>query len=327
MIKKWILALVYIWAAFIPKGMAGQCSVSAQPYEIFIESNGSKLFCKVMGKGKPLIVIHGGPGLTHEYLLPYFDALAGDHLVIFYDQRGCGQSTGEINPDTINVPNFINDLENIRCAFNFDKISLLGHSWGGFLAMNYAISHPQTVEKLILSNSVPACTEDHAQFFKEYLKRTAPYQEELSKIKATQEFQLGEPKEVEQFYRIMFRPYFYQPEKIELLNLRRTSIACVNGEKIFKVIWENLLRNPYDLHTSLKTLSIPTLVIHGDADPIPLITAQKIHESIQGSKYVVLNQCGHFPYIECTEEYLSLLKEFLSVRENTKASRKTQKNT
>jgi proline iminopeptidase len=316
MIKKWALFLAFLCVILIQYVEASAQGLGlSQCNEIFVESNGSTLFCRVLGKGKPLIVIHGGPGLTQDYLLPQLSSLADNNLVIFYDQRGCGRSTGEINKDTINIPNLVNDLESIRQAFRFDKISILGHSWGGFLAMHYAIAYPQFVEKLILSNSMPACSEGHSLFFEEYKNRTAPYQEELSAITATQEFQAGEPKSIEQFYRIIFRTYCYHSEKADLLNLQMTPSASVNGAKVFQVIREDVFKIPYNLHESLKTLRIPTLVIHGDFDPIPATTAQKIHESIQGSKYVLLKQCGHFPYVERKEEYFDFLKEFLSSSE------------
>lgn len=318
MMKKWISFLSFLCAAFIQNVETAAQEVSClKPNEIFIESNGSKLFCRCVGKGKPLVVIHGGLGLTQDYLLPQLYSLADNNFVIFYDQRGCGRSIGEINQETINIFHLVNDLECIRRAFNFDKISILGHSWGGFLAMHYAIGHPQFVEKLILSNSLPACSEGRSLFLEEYKNRTAPYQEELSAISSSSEFQVGDPKTIERYYRIIFRTYCYQPEKAELLNLQMTPIASVNGAKIFQLLWKSVFENSYDLHASLKTLRIPTLVIHGDADPIPAITAQKIHESIPESKYVLLKQCGHFPYVEQREEYFNHLRKFLSISDTS----------
>lgn len=136
--------------------------------EAYVNSGDAKLYCRVAGKGKPLIVIHGGPGLTQDYLLPGMYELAKNNLAIFYDQSGCGRSSGEINKDKITIKVAVEDIEAIRRSFGFEKISLLGHSWGGFIAMNYAIVHPEHVDKLIISNSFPSTSKDWALCHKEY---------------------------------------------------------------------------------------------------------------------------------------------------------------
>ncbi len=280
-------------------------------HEIFVDANGSKLFCKAIGKGKPLIVVHGGPGLSQDYLFPQLSRLGENHFVIFYDQRGCGRSIGTVDPEMVSMAAFVDDLDHIRQAFHLDKISLLGHSWGGFLAMHYALAHPASVDKLILSNSVPASSEDFSLFMQEYVRRLAPYQAELSAIRNTKKFAEGNPDTMEQFYRLMFRPYCYLAEKAELLNLRMSSAAHVNGGKMYELIREKVYRKPFDLHASLTALSVPTLIIHGDADPIPAITAEHIHQSIPGSKYLLLKNCGHFSSVEQPALFFNALEEFL----------------
>ena len=126
------------------------------------------LLCRVCGKGEPLIVIHGGPGLTQQYLLPQLYRLCDDNFVIFYDQ---GERT--------TLEALINDIETLRKAYHYNKISLLGHSWGGYLAMQYAIAHPDRVEKMILANSEPATYEGYCAFGAEWVRRTEPLKEKL----------------------------------------------------------------------------------------------------------------------------------------------------
>jgi len=310
--NKWIFYHVFLCLSLILCAESpAQQEDRFQPTEIFIESNHSRLFCRVIGKGKPLIVIHG-TGLSQDYLLPHLYPLAEDHFVIFYDQRGSGQSTGEISPEFINIPNLVADLDRIRQAFDFEQISILGHSWGGFLAMHYAIAHPKSVDKLVLSNSLPASSEERNLYLEEYKNRTAPYQQELSAISNTPEFKSGDPEVVERFYRIIFRTYFYHPEKVELLNLQMSPAASINSRKIFQLTRESIFNHSYNLHESLRSLRIPTLIIHGETDPMPQTGAQKIYESIPGSTYILLKQCGHFPFIERKEAYLNDIREFLN---------------
>lgn len=282
--------------------------------EIYIDSKDTKLFCRILGEGKPLIIIHGGPGLTQDYLLPQMYQLANDYFVIFYDQRGCGKSIGKINENTINMDTFINDIEAIRQALHLNKISVLGHSWGGFLAMSYAITHPEHVDKLILANSMPASSEGFCSFVNEWMRRTAPYSEAMDEIKNTPEFKDGNSELIERYYRIIFRTYCYLPENVDKLNLKMSPQASINGGKVYEILRQNVFDKPFDLHAQLRNLTIPTLVIHGDFDPISPVTAQIIHENIKNSKYVLMKDCGHFPYVEKPEEFFNEIKQFLNER-------------
>lgn len=255
--------------------------------------------------------MHGGPGLTQDYLLPALYQLADNNHVIFYDQRGCGQSTGAINDDTMTIEQYIADLDRVRASLNVKKISILGHSWGGFLAMHYAITHPEHLEKLILSNSCPASSEEFALFEQEWLRRMKPHNQEIEGIQQTKEFAEGNPSLVEKMYRIMFRTYCYNPEKANLLNLYISANANVNGAKVHGIFNKNVLGKSFNLHPALQNLKLKTLVIHGDNDPIPPSTAKNIHDSIKGSKYILMKQCGHFPYVEDPDTYFKHLGEFL----------------
>lgn len=280
--------------------------------ETIVPSGEAKLFCRVTGQGKPLIVIHGGPGLTQDYLLPQMYELAKNNLVIFYDQRGCGKSTVDINANTITLESFVDDIEAIRQAFNLDKTSILGHSWGGFLAMQYTIAHPEHVDKLILSNSAPATSEGYALFGQEYIRRMSPYQKELEKISSSQGFRDGNTCVMEQFYRLIFRQYCYIPEKADLLNLRMTPIASLSGARVSEILRENVLDKPFNLNNGLRSLKVPALILHGDVDPIPPSTAQAIHDNIPGSKYILMKNCGHFPYVEDPANYFKYINKFLN---------------
>lgn len=280
--------------------------------EHYIPVNGATLFCHSIGHGKPLVVIHGGPGLTHDYLFLELSQLAKDHLVIFYDQRACGKSTGSIHPDSICLETYINDLEALRQYFHLEKISLLGHSWGGFLAMQYAISQPNFVDKLILSNSVPGSSNEFNLFIDEFHKVMVPYQNELKEIETSNEFINGDPKAGENYYRVIFKAYCHLPKTADLLNLKMSSEAFLNGLKVSRIFEDNVLLKPFDIHNSLKKLKIPTLIIHGDSDPVPESCANNLHHSIGNSKYVLMKNCGHFSYVEHPQIFFKSVNEFLN---------------
>ena len=125
------------------------CNFSNQ--EIIVKSgvqsiNGTELFVKTMGKGEPILIVHGGPGLSHDYYLPHLESLAQDHQLIFYDQRVSGASLMNVDSSSINLDAFIEDIEALRKKFGIRVINLMAHSFGGLIAMNYAIKYPEKVK-------------------------------------------------------------------------------------------------------------------------------------------------------------------------------------
>ena len=116
---------------------------------------GVTLFERRAGEGPPTIVLHGGPGAHHDYLLPGFDLLAEGRTLVYYDQRGGGQS-----PVGRDVPvgwrEHVADLDALRELWGLERLTILGYSWGGLLAMLYAVTHPDRIERLALVSPAPA---------------------------------------------------------------------------------------------------------------------------------------------------------------------------
>lgn len=286
------------------------------PKEQFVSVDGAELYCRTLGKGTPIIVIHGGPGLSQNYLLPQLYRLAEKYFVIFYDQRGCGESKGDFNADTINIQTYINDLDAIIKAFKLDKAALLGHSWGGLLAMQYAIAHPQSVNQLILANTCPASSAGFNAFIEEVLTRAGPVMRELGVIEQSQEFIEGDPDTHERAYQLYFPFYCHLPESAKLVNIRMSKQANVSGRKVYGLFRDNFFSNSYDFHEQLENLKVPTLILHGDSDVVPVWTAQVIHENIPHSQFVLLKNCGHFPYVESPDAFFKHIEAFLQCRKS-----------
>jgi proline iminopeptidase len=118
--------------------------------------NGTELYYRILGEGEPILVLHGGPGMSHDYLLPQMSQLAENYQLIFFDQRSCGRSA--LNPDSVNLSmdQLVEDIDFLREHFDIEKVNLMGHSWGGLLAMWYARQYPENMNKLLLINSVGA---------------------------------------------------------------------------------------------------------------------------------------------------------------------------
>ena len=142
-------------AATIDSGAEGFRTILQPAARLMPVVNGVELYERRIGSGPPVVVLHGGPGAHHDYLLPGFDALARGRELIYYDQRGGGRS-----PVAREVPvgwqDQVADLEVLRIHWELDRLTLAGYSWGGLLAELYAIEHPQRVERLALVSPAPA---------------------------------------------------------------------------------------------------------------------------------------------------------------------------
>lgn len=149
--------------------------------EGFVIANNSDVYYKTIGEGEPLLIIHGGPVLDHSYFLPHLEPLAKDCQLIFYDQRACGRSSVAIDSASMNLDGFVEDIEYIRRSLNLEKINVLGHSWGGLIAMKYGIAHDDKLDRMILSSPMAPSTLDWMKENAEVAKLTAP--EEPTKTK------------------------------------------------------------------------------------------------------------------------------------------------
>ncbi len=140
--------LLFIFSLFIAELSLAQFKDTLLPI------NGTSLFIREIGAGSPIIIIHGGPGLNHSYFLPHLNSLATKYRLIFYDQRACGNSSGRVDSAQMSLSLFVEDIEQIRNSLKLGKITILAHSWGGLVAMNYASKYSRNLNALILSNSV-----------------------------------------------------------------------------------------------------------------------------------------------------------------------------
>ena len=298
------LFIVFIISMVIP--LAG---AAADPGKV-ADINGTKLYVKEIGKGEPVIVIHGGPGLFHDYFLPHMEKLAKNRKLIFFDQRGNGRSEVPLNSGTYTLKNLVDDIEGIRKYYKLEKVNLLGHSFGGFLAMHYAVKYPEHMKSLVLMNTAPASSDLMMQAI---LNKQSRYSKEdtaaLGKLMTDPRFMKGDPEVVGKFFRIA--------EKFSVSDSKFL-------DEVFSVPFtENTARNmlminqlsrqifaDYDIHDLLPGIPCPTLIVHGLNDFIPLESSKKIQRAVKGSELAVIKNCAHYPFIETPEQLFPLLEDF-----------------
>lgn len=248
--------------------------------------------------------------MFHEYFLPHVEPLANDFKLIFYDQRASGNSSRNVPPESVNPENFVKDLDGIREYFGLEKVSLLGHSWGGLLALRYALTFPDRVERLILVDSAPPnSTLDTLNIKAREERRTEEDFKIIQEITGSEAFQKLEIQAVKRYLQVSEKVKFFNPDLISELK------ADLNKEKIEKLMWVAQLMNPfleeYDIAEDLSAITCSTLIIHGDHDTIPLESAEIIHRQVRGSKLVVVKDCGHFPFIEAPEIFVREVISFM----------------
>ncbi|MGE5687457.1 MAG: alpha/beta fold hydrolase [Gemmatimonadota bacterium] len=264
---------------------------------------GVTLFERRVGEGPPVIVLHGGPGADHGYLLPGFDTLALGRELVYYDQRGGGRS-----PVARDVPvgwrEHVADLEALRQLWALDRLIILGYSWGGLLAQLYATEHPDRVERLALVCPAPSWRAARDEFERRFAERSlAP--ELVAQRLALRESGLRErdPRAYERrLFELAVVPYFYDPARASDL----TPFRVVGRTQ--QEVWRSL--NDYDLRPALRRLRLPALVLHGEDDPIP-IEASRETAALLGAEFHALDRCGHCPHVERLEDFRRLLDAFL----------------
>jgi proline iminopeptidase len=291
----------------------------SEPREGYIPVENAELYYREVGQGQPIIVLHGGPDFDHTYLLPDLDRLSDSFRLIYYDQRGRGKSARDVQPDDVSMESEIEDLESVRKYFQLDSVALLGHSWGNVLALEYAIRHSNRVSHLIIMNTAPVSHDDYLLLRKSRREKTPADIEELKTRSKDAGYQEGDPDIVADYYRVHFRATVQHPE--HLAQIIRTLRSSFTKEGILKArAIENRLYNEtwyvdeYNLIPKLEALDIPTLVIHGDYDFVPVECAAHIADAIPGARLVVLKDTGHFSYIESPAEVCNeIVKLFLEI--------------
>lgn len=265
--------------------------------------NGVRLFERRIGAGPEVVVLHGGPGAHHDYLLPGFDALAQRRCLIYYDQRGGGQSA-VAREVPVGWQEQVSDLEALRQEWGLDRMTLAGYSWGGLLAMLYATTHPARVERLALVSPAPAWREARAEFERRFAERSASpvivaMRQDLKSSGLSERDPEGYRRRA---FELTVAGYFHDPARSTELTAFR-----VTG-RTQQAVWDSL--GDYDIRPALARLDIPAVVVHGDDDPIPLESARAVAELLQ-APLTVIPRCGHVPYVEGLEEFVAALDPFL----------------
>lgn len=282
--------------------------------------NGSEVYVKQMAMGgseadafskEALLIVHGGPVMDHSYFLPYLNDLAASFHLIFYDQRACGLSSAEVDATTLSLDGFVEDIDLLRKALGLNKINLMGHSWGGLLAMKYGIKYVDNLDKLVLSNSMAPSVTD-------WQRETAIVGQKVTKadidardaLMSSGVLQSDDPREgVRTLLLQSFKYQMYDAANLEKLNLY-VPIDYVQRSKVFGALSSEL--SSFDLYNDLNKVTCPTLLIYGETEPAKNLYTGKMLSLMPDASLEVVMKAGHFPFIEQQAEFNELVTDFLN---------------
>lgn len=281
----------------------------AQETQALTAINGARLYVRTIGSGDPLIIVHGGPGLNHAYFLPHLESLAKDHRLIFYDQRACGRSPIPAI-DSLRFSFWVNDLESIRIWLGVEKVNLLAHSWGALPAVAYGHAFPQHMGKLILSNPVPLSKEyDQALTEATRTRFTPADSTDRAIIIGSPGFKKGNAHAHEQLMLFTFRHSFADEEKVRSLGLGLPPNFAAASVALYQGLGPDL--QAYDWYDEAAQFSFPLLIVHGQADVIPLACSQRLKTAAKNASLVVFEKSGHFPFVEERKKFAQTIDYFL----------------
>jgi proline iminopeptidase len=279
-----------------------------------IDVPGGRVWWKKAGNGDalPLLLLHGGPGASHNYLLP-IEALAAERPVIFYDQLGCGRSDAPPQPEHYRIERFVEEIDLIRKALGLDRIALFGHSWGSILAIEYLVTgHGQGVEKLILAGAIPSVPMFTAGL--DRLIRALP-DGAGERIMALQEDGRTDTPEFHALLGRFFARHVIRTAPTPEFERSIASLAIspayaiMNGPNEITVT--GTIRN-WDRLAQLGTIRVPTMLTTGEYDEVTIDCHETVRDAIPGAALHILPECSHLTMIEAPDAYNALLGSFLA---------------
>ena len=277
--------------------------------EGIIQNGSVGIYYRSYGKGIPLLIINGGPGMNSDGFVELAKDLSADNQSIIYDQRGTGRSVVlPVNASTINMHMMIEDMEVLRKHLKIDQWSILGHSFGGMLASYYASLYPEHVRSLILSSSggIDLGLESYVgHSITDKLSKA-----EIDSLKYWNvQIARGDSSYFARYRRgLALAPaYVYNKKNIPVIAERLTQGNPVVND----LVWEDLNRMKFDCAPKLKNFNKPVLIIQGKEDIIELQTATHAHEILKNSRVVIVDRCVHYGWLDNPQEYFAQVRHFL----------------
>jgi proline iminopeptidase len=322
------VALALLLPGFVSLAQKHRAAVSSPVYAIeegYVDAHGVMIYYTTIGRGAPLLILHGGPGASHDYFLPYLLPLARTNKLVFIDERGSGRSEKLEDVKQYTVESMAADVEAVRVGLNLGKISLLGHSYGGVLAQAYALKYPEHLSHLVLASTF-ASTKEMNQVLQR-IKNQMP----ANKLALTNAIEkaglfgkgaVWEHGRYPETYATLAwgdgyfpRLYGARPDPNYDPQAQDTSTAW----DLYREMWGshgefvidgNLTGAKY--LDKLPTIHVPTLILAGDHDECDPSMSKEMNAKIKGSKLVILPNSGHMAFVDQPSLWNKSVAEFVN---------------
>lgn len=282
------------------------------PGEGFVDVTGGKVWYRIVGSGTrtPLLVLHGGPGVSSIYLKP-LEALADDRPVIFYDQLGCGNSSATSDTALWTIERFVGEIAQVREALGLKEVHLYGHSWGTMIAADYMLTKPSGVRSLVLASpclSAPRWIHDA-----DSLLGTLP--DSLQEVIRHHERERTTDSPEYQSALMVYYGIFFarkQPWSEDL----NSAFAQLN-QAMYRYMWgpseftSTGTLSDYDRTDRLGEITTPTLLTAGQFDEATPATVEYYQSLIPGAEFALLKNCAHLTMHDDPVADVKIIHDFL----------------
>ena len=287
--------------------LAVYSSIFAQS-EHHITSGSNKIHVTTYGTGSPILIINGGPGMSSEGFRPLAKIIGQSNMAIIYDQRGTGLSKMQkVDNSTITLHEMVNDIEIIRKHLSIKRWIVFGHSFGGMLGAYYTSKFPDKVNGLILSSS-GGLNMDLFQTLNITSRLSALEKDSLNYW--SQKIARGDTS---YFARLQRGKYLAPAYLFDKSNVPTVAHRLTQGNlRINSLVFQNMRAIHFDCTEELKKFEAPVLIIQGREDVIPKGIADTAHRVLQNSTLVILEDCGHYGWLDQGEEYFLSIDNFLT---------------
>ena len=278
-----------------------------------------QLYYRMAGtSGDTIIAIHGGPGVDLESIAGDFAPLTAHHVVVFYDQRGTGRSTLPADTTRLTAERQVSDLEAVRRGLGLGRVTLVAHSYGPLLAASYAIAHPEAVRRMVFFGPVPPRRGNFWQRFGQSMATRLDSAQRRALADADR--RLADPaadtrQACRDYWAIAMRPRLAEPDRT--LSLIRSDLCASDPRGIrYGLTTTNRLvmasYGDWDLRAALHAVTAPTLVVHGEAESIPMDLVEEWTTALPNATLLRVPGAAHFTYAERPELVWPAVEAFLA---------------
>ena len=316
--------LLLLIAAFCLCGsLLSQPSHNYPLQEGFVDAQGVLVYYMKVGSGPSLLILHGGPGASHDYFLPYLLPLARAHTLVFIDERGSGRSEKLEDPKRYTIDAMADDAEAVRIALGLGKIDLLGHSCGGLIAQAYAVKYQEHLRHLVLCSTFHSTAEMNRVFvamkgaMASELRARIDSLESVGLYGTGREYERGRYPEdyMEAAWGEGYFPYLYQNRPDP--NYSPVASGVMSWD-LYREMWGshgefvidgNL--SSFEYADKLPSIHVPTLITVGDHDECAPSISREMNRLIPHSTLVILPKSGHMAFVDQPGMYIRAVDEFL----------------